>query len=236
MALQFISSESIPTYVALSTDIVSSQIAGAVLVGKTIFTTDDGKWYIIRKNLDLADYVLPVAFTGSVSVGDVSLLDGESHVGSIGGNEVIVNNTPTLTVHASYASGDYVGTSSTAMTFTNCARVNGGTGMISRAILADYALQSAAGELWLFDTAPTPPADSAAWTISDADASTCIGIIPFTTYYASALNSISIGVPSAMIMFKCGVSSRDLYGCFVTRGTPTYASGELTFRLPILQD
>ena len=154
---------------------------------------------------------------------------------AMGGYSTEIDVTPTLTIHATYIANDYVGTSGTAMTFAGCARANGGTGYIQSAIVIDSALQSVTGELWLFDTAPTPPADSAAWSISDADAAHCIGVIPFSIYYASALNSVSpyIGNP---VGFKCAAGATALYGCFVTRGAPAYADGDLTFRLVIVQD
>ena len=144
--------------------------------------------------------------------------------------------TPVLTVAATYAANDYVGTSATAMVFADCARGINGTGVVVGCSLVDKALQSVAGELWLFDTAVTPPADSAAWTLSDAHAATLIGVIPFSTYYASALNSVSNGVPAYPLPFKCLSSSASIYGCFVTRGAPAYASLDLTFRLAISQD
>lgn len=173
-----------------------------------------------------------------IDIGDVDVLSiaaGETHIGQISGHTACIDVTPVLTVHANYAANDYVGTSADAMTFTNCARVNAGTGIILGAVLIDYAVQNIAGELWLFDTEPTPPADSAAWTITDANAARCIGIIPFSTYYASAVNSIAV-VGNVNFAFQCLTASKDLYGCFVTRGAPTYASGDLTFRLHILQD
>lgn len=164
-----------------------------------------------------------------------TLPPGEAHLGAVGGHTACIDVTPTLTVAAAYVANDYIGTSGTAMTFTNAARVNNGTGVIIGAVLVDYALQSVAGELWLFDTIPTPPADSAAWSIADTDALRCIGVIPFSTYYASALNSVSPSGPLA-IAFQTLPASRNLYGCFVTRGAPAYASGDLTFRLRVLQD
>jgi len=148
---------------------------------------------------------------------------------------ICVDNNPILTVAATYVANDYIGTSGVAMIFANCARDNAGTGTVVGAVLIDGALQSVLSELWLFDTAPTPPADSAAWSISDADAVRCIGVIPFSIYYASALNSIS-PVSGLNIPFQTGAASRSLFGCFVTRGAPAYASLDLTFRLRILQD
>lgn len=143
--------------------------------------------------------------------------------------------TPTLTVHAGYVANDYVGTSGVAMTFANAARVPGGTGYVQSALLVDRALQKVSGELWLFDEAITPPADSAAWTLTDATIDHCIGVIPFSTYYDTAANTISFyqGYP---LGFKCLAGSVDLYGCFVTRGAPAYADGDLTFKLVTIED
>lgn len=166
-----------------------------------------------------------------------ALAAGENHAGSVGGNGTIITVTPTLTVHANYVANDYVGTSGVAMDFATAARSNGNTGYVVGAELIDYALQSIPAELWLFDTAPTPPADSAAWSISDAEALTLIGVIPFSAYYASALNSVSNGVvPNGQLMFKAGALDQSIFGCLVTRGAPTYADGDVSVRLSVVQD
>lgn len=155
------------------------------------------------------------------------------------GLTVQADSTPTLTVHSGYATGDYIGTSGTPITFSGCASANGGTGVVVGALIIDGATQSVSGELWLFDNTVTPPNDSAAWTISDADAKKCVGIVPFNgstnPYYASAQNSIC-PVGGLSIVFKTQPNSQNLYGCFITRGSPTYADGDLTFRLRIWQD
>jgi hypothetical protein len=144
--------------------------------------------------------------------------------------------TPTLTVAATYASGDFVGTSATALIFTNAARFAGGAGTIIGATLIDYALQSVAAELWLFSAIVTPPNDSAAWTITDAHSKLCIGVIPFSTYYATAANSISTGtIPNGNIGFILPPGATSLYGALVTRGAPSYADGDLTIRLLITE-
>lgn len=151
------------------------------------------------------------------------------------GNSADVTATPVLTISNTYATNDYVGTSNTPITFANAARAVGGHGFVENAVLISGDVQTVAGELWLFDTAPAGlPADSAAFTISDADAAHCIGVIPFSTFYASALNSVSVGVPAAHLFFKCASDSTSLYGAFVTRGSPSYTSLLLTFRLGIL--
>jgi hypothetical protein len=147
----------------------------------------------------------------------------------------VIKVTPTLTVHASYVTGDYVGTSASAMEFASASNIGEWTGTIVDAVLIDYAVQSIATELWLFSSAPTPPADSAAWSISDADAAKCIGVVAFpaASYYASALNSVC-RAGNVVMPFKA--TSGSIYGCLVTRGSPTYADGDLTVRLTIFQD
>lgn len=152
-----------------------------------------------------------------------------SHIELATSPSVGINVTPTLTTHGAYVANDYVGTDGIAMVFANVARVAGGGGFLN-VNLIDYALQSVAGELWLFDTDPTPPADNAAWTITDANSLYLVGVIPFSIYYASAANSNSKPA-DGLIPFKCAAGSTSLYGCFVTRGTPTYANGDLTFRM-----
>jgi hypothetical protein len=150
--------------------------------------------------------------------------------GSTTSEAISIEVTPTLTVHATYVSGDYVGTSGVAMAFTSALLVSGQRYFVQSAMLIDRALASIAGELWLFDTIPTPPADSAAWTISDAHAARCVGVIPFSAYYASAANSVAQQATNPVSFKALGTT---LYGCYITRGAPALASGDLTFRLEI---
>src|SRR5512140_687037 len=114
-------------------------------------------------------------------------------LGGDGLHWVTVNNVVAATTD--YVTGDYMGASSDAMEFDSTDLADGSGGMIVAAMLIDKDVSSDSGaqscELWLFDTEPTPPANSAAWSISDADAAKCIGVIPFSTYYASALNAVS---------------------------------------------
>jgi hypothetical protein len=143
----------------------------------------------------------------------------------------VITVTPTLTVGANHVTGDYVGTSSSAIEFTGVATIQTNSiGGIS-ATLIDGGANTAAMELWLFDGSVTPPADSAAWSISDDDAKKCIGVIPFSTFYSSALNSVANGSEK---LLGCSISGTSLYGCLVARGTLT--SPAVTVRLFIWQD
>ena len=162
--------------------------------------------------------------------------DLEPHVPAVGFKGVPIDVVPTLTVHATYVSGDFVGTDHTSMEFAAAARATGLTGTITSAVLIDKGVLAQPGELWLFDTAPAGLGhDSDAFTITDADAARCIGVIPFATYYASALNSVSNGLlPNGGLDFKAAATS--IFGCYVTRGAPAYADGDLLFRLFVRQD
>lgn len=159
----------------------------------------------------------------------------EEHVGAVAGSTITPSFTPTLTVAGAYVANDYVGTSGTTTPIT-AARINAGTGWVISARLIDYALQSIAMECWLFNAAITPPADNAAWTLSDVDLAKLVCIIPFSTYYTTVLNSASPGVPVAPAAFTCPAGVKTLFPYLVTRGAPTYATGDLTVIFSIEQN
>jgi hypothetical protein len=147
---------------------------------------------------------------------------------------VSIDVNPNLTVHASYVNGDYVGASAAPMTMAGAANYNGGGGTFS-ITLVDTAAQSVPGEVWIFDSPITPPADSAPWSISDSDSANIVTVVPINTYYASALNSIGVP-PQPLYPFKCAATGTSLYACYVTRGAPTYAAKDLTFRFVFWPD
>ena len=153
----------------------------------------------------------------------------ESQVIPVGSKLTVVAVTPTIDT-AAYASGD---TLTPVMTFADVAIAAGGSGCIVGLTVVDAAAQSAAAELWLFTASPTVPALNAAWSISDADAATCIGVIPFGPYYASALNSVSC--KSVTFPFVTGATTA-IYGVAVIRAAGTYAATDLKFVLRVAKD
>lgn len=169
-----------------------------------------------------------------VNVSAPAAAPSENALGTTGNASTKIDCIPTLTVHATYVTGDYVGESGASFSVPDVARIEGGSGFL-KAVLIDYAKQSIAMELWVFDWQVTPPNDSAAWALSDADMARCVGVIPFNTYYASANNSISFN-NADYIVFKCQPTSKRLWFCLVTRGSPAYASGDLTVRFFVWQD
>lgn len=135
----------------------------------------------------------------------------------------VASVTPTLDT-AAYAAGDAL---ATVMTFAGLPQ----RGYIDRLTVIDLGKQDAAGELWLFDAAVTGAAANAAHDVSDADLAHCVAVIPFGPYYDASDNSVSVakGVDCAYDTGDTGTGT--LYGIAVTRGTPTYADGDLTITI-----
>jgi len=178
--------------------------------------------------------------TGSVDIGDVditSIAAGETHIGEVSGKSVVVNSSFTRPSDTTtYAAGEVVGPTAGAavMTFTNCARVNGGSGVITHATLVDGANVSTKGsfELWLYDTTFTADADNAVFTPTDAEALTVVGVIPFTLSYVGDAtsgingNAVYMGTIDRPIPFVAGASSRNLFGAIVVRNAYVPVSAE----------
>jgi hypothetical protein len=149
---------------------------------------------------------------------------------AVGNKVVVVSATPTIDAGA-YTAGDCLHTA--VISFANAVGANL-SGVVEKMILIDNAVQSAATELWLFSATVTPAAALDPHSISDAHAALCIGVIASGTYYASALNSVSV-TAGLHLPIKCAAST--LFGILVTRGTPTYAATDaLTVVLQVTQD
>ena len=220
-----------PVEIVKSTGLTAS-LAGALPAG----TNNIGKVTLDGAIPAGANTVGNVGLNAGVNnIGDVDLTASELHIGEVGAKTIQVDMIPIITGGGAYISGDYVGESAAYTSIPGCSRVLGGTGVIKSAILIDKAKQSLPLEVWIFDAPFTPPADNAPWSISDADAQGLIGILEFSSYFATALNSIS-QVHFPLIGFKCKAGVNSLYMAMVTRGAPTYASQELSVKFNIWQD
>lgn len=140
---------------------------------------------------------------------------------------VAVASTGLTTATTAYTAGDQVGAVFT-FTLTNKTIILGG-------ILSDKAAIVGAMTLWLFNSSPTPAADNAAFSISDADALNVIGTIEFPyPKTSSALNRTgsidSLGATSG--------GSTTIYGLLVTESAHTFfgAAGDIQIRLNGTQD
>lgn len=184
--------------------------------GTSIATDDVSSVHFQKFKLDVGGDGVSLPVSGGVAL-------------PVGNKSTEITVTPTLDTSA-YASGDSLHT--TVITFANAVGVSAGSAVVDKLVISDHDVQSAAGELWLFNATVTPATANAAHSISDADADKCIGVIPFGPYFASALNSISVAKPGLPI--KCAATS--LFGILVTRGTPTYTASGLVVTLQISQD
>lgn len=146
-----------------------------------------------------------------------------------------------------YTAGDQVADSASAptvITFSDVARTEGGTGWIVDALCIDSANQATKPNfrLYLFDTAPTPNNDNAAWAPSDAEMATLLAEIDFATWIIGKADSGADGncasfIANIAVPFVCAKDSKDIYGLLVERSTYTPISAESwTFRLGVTQD
>lgn len=74
MAVTFIGKLNTPNYTALSTDIaLDGTLPKAYIIGATVLLTDTNIWKVVKDDLTLADYALPISFNGSVDIGAVHI-------------------------------------------------------------------------------------------------------------------------------------------------------------------
>lgn len=159
--------------------------------------------------------------------------------GNVGGFTTIVASTLVMSVAGAYATGDYMGTTTSPQSFSNVVRTSGGTGIIKSIFISDKIVTAnVAMELWILSDTYAAPTDNAAWSITDAEALLVLCVIPIATtgWYASALNQIYFD-GTLSIPIKTASSAKSLYYALVARGTtPTFTSADLTISLGILQD
>lgn len=124
----------------------------------------------------------------------------------------------------------------TCFTLTGAARISGGSGIITDAVIGMSTIPATAlqGELWIFDAAVTSANDNAAFSLSDADRDKLVAIIPFTVGQG-AVNNGSAHIQGLNIGFTC-VGSANLRYLVKAKNAYTPASAEVfTARLKITQ-
>jgi hypothetical protein len=144
---------------------------------------------------------------------------------AINARTAIIAFTPTLDTNA-YATGDRMG-SITAISLPYA----GQPVTILGLQVLDRAKQSAAMDLLFFKTLPTvASADNAAIDISDTEMDKCIGSIELvdTEYVALATASVST-FRNVGLSLMPDADSNTIYCVAISRGSPTYAAGSLTF-------
>lgn len=148
---------------------------------------------------------------------------------------VTVAVTPTISSSPAYTAKDAVGS---LMTFANAVRASGGTGTLTSVQIVDKnnTPQDAALDLVLFNATITGATDNAIFAPTDAEAATCIGIVPIlaSDYGDFSVNGIASRSGIGLDFVLAGTS---LFGQLVARGTPTYSgTTDLVVTLTIVQD
>lgn len=148
----------------------------------------------------------------------------------------IVSSALAFTVGGAGSTGDYLGTSTTPQAFTSVGEPDNACSIIRGIKLIDSTTTAAvAMELWLFSATFVAPTDNAAWAITDAEALTCVGVIPLVTtkWYASSNNKVYSDDTLNLVVQPAASS---LFYALVARGTtPDWgaAAGTLTIKLAI---
>lgn len=165
-------------------------------------------------------------------------LDVDVTDGNVGGFTTVSQSTLVMSVAGAYATGDYMGTTTTPQSFPNAVRTSAGTGIIKSITISDKIITAnVAMELWIIDRTFTTPTDNVAWDLSDVNMLFVQAVIPITTsnWYASSAGQVYTD-SSLSIPFKVSTGT-GLFYALVARGTtPSFTSLDLTISLGILQD
>lgn len=110
---------------------------------------------------------------------------------------VTVTGSVTLPTGSTYTATNAMSDSATSPitggnTLTDCARVSGGSGIITDIVFTASVSPATLlqAELWLFNQAVTNINNNAAFALSDAEILTCVGKVAFSMESAGANNSI----------------------------------------------
>lgn len=148
--------------------------------------------------------------------------------------QTTVSTTPTVSNGTAYAAGDNVGGK---LLFTGAFVTAKHAGDIRKVLITDADAQSANFDLILFNSDPSGSTftDNAAQAIAAADRSKIIAVISITTH--CVLSGSAISYRTSLVDFAYSMAAGSLYGCLVTRSTPTYTSTTaLSIYMDIIQD
>lgn len=158
------------------------------------------------------DSTVPVSVTPAAS---------ELHLGQIGGTQVFLTATPTVTAGA-YTTGQCVGT---VNSLSGAARVNSGSGIIQSVLVTVKTALIAPYDVLFFSTNPSNSTftDNSALAVNVLDLQSLCGV-------AHCTEVVSLGTPQALqapnlaLPFKLSAAATILYAAVVIRGGQTFAS------------
>jgi hypothetical protein len=178
-------------------------------------STDDGTFSLIALVKRLLGYIAAIiAGTSAAAV--------KTGMSSVGVEFTKSSDT-------SYAVNDVVGPSSTAViNFPDVFRENAGSGYVVKVqMMTDAAANVGAYRLYLFHTAPTAIADSAAFTLLYADESKLSCYVDFPAMQTDGTGSTgAITKWTGSEAAKAAAADVDLYGVLVTKVAQTLVNGQ----------
>lgn len=166
---------------------------------------------------------------GDPHVPEHTLGAGEAHIGEVAGKMATVYvefTRPSDTT--AYAAKDAISNNTSApavLTFTNLARVNGGSAYIVKArLMTNLSTDTKRYRLHIYHTAPTPINDNSPFTLLWANRTNRLGYIDFPACATEGTGSDAAGSLNDTIRhpFVCASGSRHIYGLLETldAGTP----------------
>ena len=154
-----------------------------------------------------------------------------------GGLTTLVSSNVIMSAAGAYATGDYMGRTTTPQAFENAMNYEGGTGVIKSILIADKIVTAnVAMELWIIDRTFVAPTDNTAWNLSDANMVYVQAVIPIATdkWYASSAGQV---YSDDSISYPVKALGKDVYYALVARGTtPAFTTLDLNITLGILLD
>ena len=127
--------------------------------------------------------------------------------------------TLATTANSAYSAGHSVGGKLLLRDFMN-------SGAITSVYIRDKDAQSVAYELWLFRKDPVAATitDKTTFAVSTDLANLAAPVIPIAGLYSGGTGGGVLGVASIYVPFYIQ-ETKDVYMALITRGTPTYTSG-----------
>jgi hypothetical protein len=148
----------------------------------------------------------------------------------------VINYVPVLDT-AAYAAGDVLAATAA---ISNVMRVNDGRANLLSLTGIDKSKQKPAMTILFYQTNVTSAAVNAANNLSDADQLNLLGFqrILAADWIDYANNSICCfkGATSPQLLLEAASGTKDVYAvCIIDAGTPTFAVGDLMFKLGVVQ-
>lgn len=146
--------------------------------------------------------------------------------------EVIVHEiTLTVSTTPAHASGDVL---ADTQKFPNAVTANGGACILESVVALDSSDQGENLQLVFMRSNVSLGTENAAVSISDADAEEIIGIVSVAgTDFADLVGSQLATVRNIELPLKAASGTRDLYIGAISRGTGTYATGEIKLKIAV---